>query len=103
MALIDLAALPQLEALTDEARGIRKALETIAECLLKLTAAPEPFVPAKPIGPEAIGSYAQMILDAESETAQEMRQKLRVAGLEDAQIEEEIMRMFRQGVEDGTE
>ena len=48
---------------TDEIVRIRMALESIAVSLNRAMALPEgPAYPEKPIGPSAIGSYAQSVV-----------------------------------------
>jgi hypothetical protein len=93
MALFDLTALPQLERLSGEAEKIRRALDTIAQCLVKLTEVPAgPSSPQVPIGPESIGSYAAVVMDAEN--ADDMRERLRAQGLTDPDIERQLVGMI---------
>ena len=92
MALIDLSAIPQLEKLIQEAAGIRFALERIATCLEHALAIPEPpAYPEKPLGPEAVGAYATSIDALEGTDADELRERLRAAGLDNVQIEDELV------------
>lgn len=90
---------PLMERLIEETRGNRIANERIAACLESLTAAPEaPEYPDKPIGPEAIGTYGQQV--ETEETAEDMREKLREAGLNDREIEDALVaHMFSEDTE----
>jgi hypothetical protein len=79
-------------AMLDEVRLIRVALQSIAESLMRATALPEaPVIPDKPLGPEAIGSYATSIEDMEGPDAEEIREKLRASGLTDHAIESQLV------------
>ena len=101
MALVDLILQTQLEPLCVEIHGCRVALESIAQSLLRLTEiAPAPPGPDKPMGPETIGSYANALMDLEGEDADELRARLRAAGLTDEQIEGQVIAMFTQGTAD---
>ena len=99
MALIDLSGLETIRDLTAEVRGCRIALESIAQSLLRLTEIPAAPPMGKPAGPEAIGSYAQSLMRDEGEEAEELRERLRAAGLSDAQIEAQVLTFFEQGGE----
>lgn len=78
---------------TDELVRIRTALERIATCLERATEIPaQPPYPEKPLGPDAIGSYANHIQDPEE--ANDVRDRLRAAGLSDADIEATIVGML---------
>jgi hypothetical protein len=102
MSLFDLSALPQIERLTDEVRGCRLALETIATVMVKLTEIPEPVLPDKPAGADAVGSYSTHIASLEDEDAEAIRNRLRAASLSDEQIEEQVLGFFR-SEDDSTE
>ena len=96
MSFLDALAEPHLKELVEEVRLCRDALQTIAAALVSLTAVPAmPPLPTAPLGPEAIGSYAQMVMEAEDEES--MRQILRDQGLTDPAIEEKLVQfMFEQ-------
>ena len=101
MALVDLILQTQLEPLCAEVHGCRVALESIAQSLLRLTEiAPAPPSPGNPMGPETIGTYANVLMDLEGEGADELRERLRAAGLTDQQIEGQVIAMFTQGTAD---
>jgi len=90
------------QLLLDELTLIREALQSIAKSLVNATEIPEPPpMPDKPIGPEAIGSYAEGINDLEGEDAEAIREQLRAQGLNDRQIEDSLV-SFLTG-EDNTE
>ena len=78
---------------TDEIVRIRTALESIAVSLNRALALPEgPAYPEKPIGPSAIGSYAQSVVPEED--AERVRAGLHAAGLQDSDIEARIVAMM---------
>ena len=92
MALIDLSGLETIQELTTEVRSCRVALESIAQSLLRLTEIPAaPLGPDKPMGPETIGNYAQALMELEGDDADEIRMRLRAHGLNDTQIEAQLV------------
>ena len=99
MALIDIKneLIP-----TDEIVRIRTALERIATCLERATELPEqPAYPEKPIGPAAIGSYAQAVVSEED--ANIVRGALHNAGFTDSEIEERLVSLLADAGEEPTE
>ena len=101
MALIDLSGFETIRDLTNEVRGCRVALESIARSLLSLTEIPAaPPGPDKPAGPEAVSSYATALMEMEGEDADALRQRLRAAGMTDEAIERQIIDFFMQGQRD---
>lgn len=87
--------------LLDELTLIREALQSIAKSLVNATDIPEPPpMPDKPIGPEAIGSYAEGINDLEGEDAEAIRERLRAQGLNDRQIEDSLVSFLTGGGDD---
>lgn len=99
MALIDIKneLIP-----TDEIVRIRTALERIATCLERATELPEqPAYPEKPIGPAAIGSYANAVVSEED--AEKVRAGLHAAGLRDSDIEAQIVAMMAGDETESTE
>jgi len=81
-----------------ELHDCRIALESIAQSLLRLTEIPAaPSGPEKPLGPEAVSSYANALLEMEGEESDVLRARLRAMGFTDEQIEREIVAMFTAG------
>jgi hypothetical protein len=105
MALIELSGFESVRDLAEELRSCRTALESIARSLILLTEIPAAPPIEKPIGLENIGSYAQALMETEGETADDLRDRLRKAGLSDTQIESQIIEFLigNEGGEERTE
>jgi hypothetical protein len=92
---IELTGLETVRELTEEMRLCRVALESIARSLMAATEIPAaPPFPDKPLGADAVRSYATALIDMESEDADMIRERLREAGLTDQAIEAQILQFL---------
>ena len=86
------------EHLLAELSLIRVALQGIEKALTIACALPEPPpIPEHPAGEASVGVYAQEIESLEGSEADEIRSRLRAAGLNDHAIEEQIVSFLLSG------